>query len=196
MHLALLRHGPTEWNTQGRVQGSVDTPLSEEGKAKMRALLPPEGFERAAAYCSPKLRARQTATCIGLKNIHLDWRLAEQNWGEWEGMTRAEMLARDGDDAFLRAGRGLAFCPPAGESTGDVHARVKSFFTDLAAKDEDAIAVSHAGVLRAAYALATGWDLSLPYPADLDLKCALVLELAPDGTAAIAQLNLPLRPLI
>lgn len=194
MRLALLRHGPTEWNAQKRVQGSVDTPLSAAGQAEMRRLLPPAGFETAAVYCSPKLRARQTAACLGLTNAHLDPRLAEQNWGEWEGLTIAEMRARDGEDAFARAGRGLAFRPPGGESTGEVHARVKSFFADLAAKGEDAIAVSHAGVLRAAYALATGWDLSAPYPAELDLKCALILSLAPDGAATIAQLNLPLPP--
>jgi probable phosphoglycerate mutase len=196
MRLALLRHGPTDWNAEGRVQGSVDTPLSEDGKAKMSALLPPEGFETAAVYCSPKRRARQTAACLGLKNVHLDPRLIEQDWGDWEGMTRAEMLARDGEDAFQRhgSGQGTAFRPPGGESTGEVHARLKSFFADIAARNEDALAVSHAGILRAAYVLATGWDMSGPYPPELDLKAVLVLDLAPDGTPAIAQLNVPFRP--
>lgn len=194
MKLALLRHGPTDWNAQGRVQGTVDTPLSEAGKAKMSALLPPAGFDNATVYCSPKLRARQTATCLGLKHLHLDPRLSEQNWGDWEGLTRAEMLARDGDDAFERSGRGIAFRPPGGESTGELHARLKSFFADVAAKGEDVIAVAHMGVLRAAYVLATGWDMSAPMPAELDLKCALVLELAADGTPSVAGLNVPLRP--
>ena len=195
MKLALLRHGPTDWNTQGRVQGSVDTPLSEDGKTKMAALLAPEGFDHVIVYCSPKLRARQTAVCLGLKNVHLDARLVEQNWGEWEGLTRAEMLARDGEDAFVRAGskQGAAFRPPGGESTGELHARVKDFFAAIASRGEDAIAISHAGVLRAAYALATGWDLSAPFPAELDLKAALILSLASDGTPSIAQLNAPLR---
>ncbi len=193
MRIALLRHGPTDWNAEGRVQGTVDTPLSEAGKAKMRALLPPEGFDNAVVYCSPKLRARQTAACLGLKNVHLDPRLAEQNWGEWEGLTRAEMLARDGEDAFERSGRGISFRPPGGESTGELHARVRSFFHDIAAKGDDAIAVSHMGVLRAAYVLATDWDMTAPMPADLDLKTALVLSLAPDGTPTVARLNAPLR---
>lgn len=195
MKLCLVRHGPTDWNAQGRVQGTVDTPLSEEGKAKMSALLPPEGFERVRAYSSPKLRARQTAACLGLKQVKLDSRLAEQDWGDWEGLTRAEMLARDGDDAFLRAGslRGLAFRPPGGESTGELHTRVQSFFADLAQSTEDAIAVTHLGVLRAAYVLATGWEMSEPMPQDLDLKCALILELQPGAAPAVAQLNVPLR---
>lgn len=193
MRIALLRHGPTDWNAQGRVQGTVDTPLSEDGKAKMRTLKPPEGFDAAVVYCSPKLRARQTAACLGLGNVHLDPRLAEQNWGDWEGLTRTEMLARDGEDAFERSGRGIAFRPPGGESTGELHARVRNFFQDVAAKGEDAIAVSHMGVLRAAYVLATHWDMAVPMPVELDLKAALVLSLAPDGTPTIAQLNAPLR---
>lgn len=196
MRLALLRHGPTAWNAEGRVQGSVDTPLSAEGKAKMSALAPPDGFAQASAYSSPKLRARQTAACLGLKNVRLDPRLAEQNWGDWEGLTRAEMLARDGDDAFLRygAGQGALFRPPGGESTGEVLARLKAFFVDIAARNQDAIAVAHAGILRAAYVLATGWDMSRPYPPELDLKAAMILDLAPDGSPAIAQLNVALPP--
>jgi len=195
MRVALLRHGPTEWNAQKRIQGSVDTPLSVEGFAKMRGLLPPEGFEGARRYCSPKLRARQTAECLGLLDPIYDERLVEQNWGEWEGLTRAEMLVRDGEDAFEKAGatRGIEFRPPGGESTGEVHARLQSFFNDIAPKNEDAIVVAHAGILRAAYALSTGWDLSAPYPEGLDLTCSLVLTLASDGVPSVSALNVPLR---
>jgi broad specificity phosphatase PhoE len=191
--LALLRHGPTQWNAEKRVQGTIDIPLSEAGRAKMAKLLPPKGFERVRAYASPRLRARQTAALLDLENPILDDRLAEQNWGHWEGLTREEMLARDGDDAFIRAGRGLAFRPPGGEATAEVHARVQAFFRAVAQKAEDAIAVSHMGVLRASYALATGWDMSRPMPSELDLAAALVLALAPDGAARIARLNAPLQ---
>lgn len=193
MKLALLRHGPTAWNAEHRIQGSIDTPLSAEGIALMSGLLVPEDFADARVYCSPKLRARQTAECLSLADPIFDARLVEQNWGDWEGMTRTEMLARDGADAFEKAGAAVAFRPPNGESTGEVHARVASFFVAVAAKNEDAIAVAHAGVLRAAYALSTGWDLSAPYPSDLDLKAVLVLNLAADGSPSLAALNVPLR---
>lgn len=161
----------------------------------MSGLLVPEEFVKARVYCSPKLRARQTAECLGLADPRFEARIVEQSWGAWEGMTRAEMLARDGEDAFEKAGasRGVEFRPPGGESTGEVHARVASFFADLAAKNEGAIAVTHAGVLRAAYALATGWDLTAPYPSELDLKAVLVLYLAADGTPSLAAINVPLR---
>ena len=193
MRIALIRHGPTDWNAQKRVQGSIDMPLSVEGQAKMARLLPPVGFETARPFVSPKLRARQTAALLGLENPKLDARLAEQNWGSWEGLTREEMLARDGADAFARAGRGLYFRPPGGESTGELQARVASFFADAAKLPQDAVAVTHMGVLRTAYALATGWDMSAPMPDELDLAAALVLALDAAGTATIAELNVPLK---
>ena len=193
MRIALIRHGPTEWNAQKRVQGRIDMPLSAEGQAKMARLLPPDGFVNARPFCSPRLRARQTAALLGLENPVPDARLVEQNWGVWEGMTRDEMLAQGGEDAFVRAGRGLQFRPPGGESTGELQARVQSFLADAAKLPQDAVAVTHMGVLRTAYALATGWDMSTPMPAELDLTAALVLSLDSGGKPAIAELNAPLR---
>jgi broad specificity phosphatase PhoE len=193
LRIALIRHGPTVWNAQKRVQGRIDMPLSDEGRVKMARLLPPEGFETARPFASPQLRAWQTAALLGLENPTLDARLVEQNWGDWEGLTREEMLARDGLDAFTRAGRGLRFRPPGGESTGELQARVRSFLADAAKLPQDAIAVTHMGVLRSAYALATGWNMSTPMPDELDLAAALVLSLDADGMAAIAELNAPLR---
>jgi broad specificity phosphatase PhoE len=193
LRIALIRHGPTEWNAQKRVQGRIDMPLSDEGRVKMARLLPPEGFETARPFASPQMRARQTAALLGLEHPTLDGRLREQNWGAWEGLTREEMLARDGLDAFTRAGRGLRFRPPGGESTGELQARVRSFLADAAKLPQDAIAVTHMGVLRSAYALATGWNMSTPMPDELDLAAALVLSLDADGMAAIAELNAPLR---
>ncbi|MBN9556475.1 MAG: histidine phosphatase family protein, partial [Alphaproteobacteria bacterium] len=61
-----------------------------------------------------------------------------------------------------------------------------------AKQDGNAVAVSHRGVLRTAYALATGWDMKTPMPAALDLEAVLVLDIAPDGEAKIAALNVPL----
>ena len=160
----------------------------------MAGLLPPQGFETARPFCSPKLRARQTAELLGLENPTIDARLAEQNWGNWEGMTRAEMLARDGEDAFLRAGGpGLSFRPPGGESTAEVHARVRSFLVEVAKANEDAVAVTHMGVLRACYAIASGWDMSTAMPSNLDLTAALVLSMDDGLIWGISELNAPLR---
>ena len=191
MKLALLRHGPTEWNAQGRIQGHTDIPLSDEGIAKMRRLLPPPPFGEARVFVSTSRRARQTAEALGLIDATWDARLMEQNWGDWEGLSRAAILARDGEDAFRRAGSELggAFRPPGGESTAELHARVGAFLTDVARAERDAIAVAHLGVLRAAYTLATGWDMTTPMPLDLDVSKVLVLNLTPDGTPNLHRLN-------
>jgi broad specificity phosphatase PhoE len=186
LKLALLRHGPTEWNAQGRVQGHTDIALSDAGLAKMAALRLPIAVTRI--YASPMLRARRTVEALGLRDPILDARLMEQNWGAWEGLTRAEILSRYGDDAFVKAGLGEAFRPGGGESTGELHARVASFLNDAAQEDGDAVAIAHLGVLRAAYTLATGWDMATPMPADLDVSKILLLSLA--GAPKIEILNL------
>lgn len=196
MRLALLRHGPTLWNAQGRIQGRTDIPLSDEGLAKMRELLPPPPFGEARVFVSTSRRARQTAEALGLIDATWDARLMEQNWGDWEGLSRAAILARDGEDAFRRAGseQGDAFRPPGGESTAELHARVSAFLKDVARNDRDAIAVAHLGVLRAAYTLATGWDMATPMPPDLDVSKVLILNLAPDGMPSLHSLNVEFSP--
>ena len=192
MRIAFLRHGPTEWNAVGRFQGHTDIPLSAEGLAKMRGLRPPATFHAARPFVSPLIRARQTAEALGLQNPVADARLMEQNWGSWEGLSREQILARDGVDAFSRAGMVVAFNPPGGESTSQLHDRVAAFLKDAAQDDSDAIAVAHLGVLRAAYTLATGWDMATPMPAELDISKALVLEADALGNCRIHALNVEL----
>ena len=194
MRIAFLRHGPTGWNEEGRIQGRIDMPLSDVGRARMAALLPPQGFENARAFTSPLGRARETAKLLGYADAIPDGRLAEHHWGVWEGLTREEILARDGADAFTKAGIGIDFTPRDGESTRDLLARVADFLRDRARERGDAIAIAHRGVLRSAYALATGWDMLTPMPAKLDLATALILEVGADGVPRIAELNAPLRP--
>jgi probable phosphoglycerate mutase len=194
LRIAFLRHGPTEWNDVGRIQGRIDLPLSAAGRTKMAGLQLPAGFETARAFVSPLGRARETAQLLGLRNPIIDARLSEHHWGEWEGLTREEILARDGADAFERAGRGIDFQPKSGESTRELLKRVQSFLRDVASHGSDAIAIAHRGILRSAYTLATDWDMASPMPAKLDLGAALVLELGDDGSVKIAELNVPLRP--
>ena len=192
MRIALIRHGPTAWNEEGRIQGQLDVPLSDWGRARMAALLPPAGFAAARAYASPLGRAIETAKLLGLAPA-IDARLTEHHWGRWEGLTRDEILARDGKDAFETAGTGADFTPAGGERTADLIARVKSFLVDVGREGNDAIAVTHRGVLRSGYALATGWQMLTPMPDALDLTKALVLEVRV-GAIEIAALNVPLEP--
>jgi broad specificity phosphatase PhoE len=188
VRLALLRHGPTDWNAAGRVQGHIDVGLSQRGLAEMSGVCLPVGIERV--FASPMLRARQTAKALGLKDPVLDDRLIEQHWGIWEGLTREEILSRHGADAFIKAGLGTSFRPGGGESTGEMHERVAAFLKMVATQEQDAVAVTHLGVLRSAYTLATGWDMATPMPAELDVSKILLLALDGDGVPRIEGLNL------
>ncbi len=162
----------------------------------MQGLAPPDPFgppHNMRVFASPLTRARQTAEALGLTAPVLDARLMEQNWGDWEGLTRAEIVARDGKDCFTAAGLAAAFTPPGGESTAALMARVGAFLKEAAASEGDAIAVAHLGVLRAAYTLATGWNMAKPMPEGLDVSKALILTLAKDGTPALDAMNVELK---
>jgi len=188
MRIALLRHGPTDWNARHLIQGHTDIPLSEDGLLKMQRLRVP--FAAARIFSSPMQRTRQTAKAMGLENPVLDARLMEQHWGGWEGMSLQDIADKEGKDAFLRAGRKEQFRPPGGESTADVMARVEDFLRDVARENSDAIAVTHMGALRAAYTLATGWNMATPMPPELDTGKILVLELRADAKPSIHKLNM------
>jgi len=193
LKIALIRHGPTAWNAEGRIQGRLDVPLSDEGRSKMAALRAPPEFETARAFSSPLSRARETARLLGLTDIIVDPRLLEHDWGDWQGLTRAEILARDGLDAFDRAGTGEAFTPKGGEPTRDLVDRVRDFLLEVGSGSDHTVAVTHRGVLRSAYAIATGWKMLSPMPEALDLSCALVLEIISEDIR-VAALNVSLPP--
>ncbi|HVZ27343.1 MAG TPA: histidine phosphatase family protein [Rhizomicrobium sp.] len=188
MRIALLRHGPTEWNARHLIQGQTDIPLSEEGLRQMRGLRVPFAAQRV--FSSPMKRTQQTAKAMGLENPILDARLMEQHWGRWEGLSLQAITDQEGKDAFLRAGRKTEFRPPGGESTQELMDRVAAFLRDAAKEESDAVAVAHLGVLRAAYTLATGWNMATPMPAELDVSKILVLELDATGKSGIHTLNL------
>src|SRR5512146_2658806 len=92
--LLLVRHGATDWNADGRLQGQTDRPLSDFGRKQARGLadeLAAEGFE--AIYSSDLARARETAEIIGARlglPVELDPDLREKDWGTWEGLTAVE----------------------------------------------------------------------------------------------------------
>jgi probable phosphoglycerate mutase len=188
MKIALLRHGPTDWNAQHLIQGHTDIPLSEEGLQKMQGLRVP--FAATRIFSSPMQRTRQTAKAMGLENPILDARLMEQHWGRWEGLSLKAITEKEGKDAFLRAGRKGDFRPPGGESTQELLDRVAAFLRDAAQEESHAIAVAHLGVLRAAYTMATGWNMATPMPAELDVSKILVLEVDTAGNVGIHTLNL------
>src|SRR5262245_48042281 len=95
--ILLVRHGETEWNREGRVQGSTDVPLSDSGRQQVRTLaaaLDRSGIQ--AIWSSPQIRAAETAVILSshLKvPVQHDDGLREIACGAWEGKTYAEVIA-------------------------------------------------------------------------------------------------------
>lgn len=92
--LLLVRHGETDWNADGRLQGQTDRPLSEFGRRQARRLADElVDEELGAIYSSDLVRARETAEIVAGRlgmPVNLDPDLREKDWGTWEGLTAVE----------------------------------------------------------------------------------------------------------
>lgn len=101
MRLILIRHGRTEWNVAGRVQGRTDIPLDDLGHAQAEAIARRlSDVEIDAIYASPLSRAYDTARAIATHHIcgiHVAEELTEINFGAWEGKTGRELEAQYAD---------------------------------------------------------------------------------------------------
>ncbi|HET8776082.1 MAG TPA: histidine phosphatase family protein [Candidatus Limnocylindria bacterium] len=155
--LLLIRHGVTAWNREGRWQGRLDPPLSDDGRRQAQLLaarLAKDGDLRPARIFSSTLaRAAQTAAAIAAATgvpIEPDPRLMEIGAGEWEGRTHDELEATD--SVRYRAWRSQASeaRPPGGEAIDEVVDRVRGVLAAVEATDGPwpAALVSHGGILR------------------------------------------------
>lgn len=149
--IVLLRHGNTVGNSHERFHGRADVPLSEQGRAQVRAAsrkLAYEVFEIVAA--SPLARAWESARLLaGSHPVRLLPELCEIDFGYWEGLTAEEIEARD--PALYRAWRSGAagFEFPGGERRADFRARVLRGLEILEKSGaRNALVVCSKGVIR------------------------------------------------
>src|SRR5215470_6781699 len=163
--LYYVRHGETEWNREGRLQGQQDSVLTPRGRAQavqsaeiVRDLVAREGGDIAALdfVASPLGRARITMenlrATLGLDPAayRTDVRLAELAFGCWEGVAYPELLAREGDALAARERDKWNFAPPGGESYADLMARVGAWHATV---ERPSVVVAHGGTARALVAL-------------------------------------------
>ncbi|MGH2837690.1 MAG: histidine phosphatase family protein [Thermoleophilaceae bacterium] len=156
--ILLARHGETDDNVAPpRVQGWIDTPLNDAGRAQARELaeaIRDRGL--AAIHSSHLARARETAEIVagalGLEPV-IDERLAESNRGRWEGRLLEEIERGEPDlwAAWRRGGADFRF--PDGESLGEHAKRVKAALADVHGGPLPALCVCHGGTIRCAFAL-------------------------------------------
>ncbi|WP_112663197.1 histidine phosphatase family protein [Microvirga flavescens] len=160
-----LRHGETDWNLEGRLQGQKDIPLNDFGRVqaeeagrRLQALTAhPEDLDYVS---SPMLRTRETMELMrGAIGLHptayrLDDRLVELTFGEWEGMTWKEVRAAAPQGAHLRERDKWGFAPPGGgESYAMLAERIGPVLEDIT---RETVIVAHGGVARAFLVLACG----------------------------------------
>jgi probable phosphoglycerate mutase len=192
MKLALLRHAVTEWNLEKRVQGRIDQPVSDLGREQLAKLALPRSLANYRWYCSPLLRARQSAELLGLKDIVIEPALIEMNWGEWEGEILKPLRRKLGDVMRANESRGLDFCPPGGESPRQVQARLQPWLQQLAASGNNSAAIVHKGIIRCIYSLASGWDMRAESPVDFAWDAVHEFELAASGKVLDSYQSIPL----
>jgi len=167
--ILFVRHGETDYNAEGRLQGQRDIPLNGRGRAQAAAIgralakaLPEAiaALEAAEAFvASPLIRTRQTMelarASLGLapERYGLEPALKELTFGEWEGLTWPQVAKRDPAGARAREADKWNFAPPGGESYAMLAARLQPWLESLKA---DGFVVSHGGVARALMTLIAG----------------------------------------
>ncbi|MBC7330371.1 histidine phosphatase family protein [bacterium] len=153
MRLYFARHGMTEWNDDGKMQGRTDVPLNEAGILQARLLAKKlANLPLKAIYTSPLSRAMKTAEIIArphnLEVIPVP-SLQEADFGKWEGLTIEEIKSGWGDELELwYEGKSL---PPEGEGILEMQRRVVEFIEELKEKHkgEEILLVAHGGPIRA-----------------------------------------------
>ena len=183
-----IRHGETDWNVEGRLQGGRDIPLNARGRMQATAaghrlatLLNAADRQPEAAHfvVSPLERTRDTAervrAALGLpaRDYATDERLQELSFGAWEGMTWGEVKRHDPACLKQRRRDKWRFVPPGGESYEQLAARLRPW---IATVTDHLIVVSHGGVARALMVLVGG--LSEPAAVEADVRQGRILRFA------------------
>lgn len=149
-----IRHAHSLWNGERRVQGRQNSPLSEPGREMAMAWGKQlQGLPWNRILISDLGRVKETGKLIN-ESLHLpmhtDSRLREQDWGEWTGLSYAELLERRGEAFARQQRRGWHFRPPRGESRLEVLARSQAALRDAARNwpGDKVLVISHEGVLK------------------------------------------------
>ncbi|OQO89505.1 histidine phosphatase family protein [Saccharomonospora piscinae] len=153
--LVLWRHGETDYNAAGRMQGQLDSALTEVGWKQARFAAPALArFEPDLVIASDLRRATDTATVLTTAfdlPLRLDKRLRETHLGEWQGLTGAAIDERaPGEREHWRFD--VTWAPPGGESRLEVAERAQEVVADLLHGDErvdTALFAAHGGLILA-----------------------------------------------
>jgi broad specificity phosphatase PhoE len=185
--IIIVRHGRTEFNAAGRLQGRTDNPLDEVGLAQAEAVatyLAPELLSDTLIVCSPLLRARQTATAIAEgvgASLEIDERWIELDYGAYEGLRQSEVPS----NVWREWRSDSNFAAPQGESLNQVQQRVADACAELAQRldGRTAVVVSHVSPIKSAVAWALGADVSVGWKTQLATASITRLAISANGAA-------------
>jgi broad specificity phosphatase PhoE len=167
-HLVMLRHGQTEYNAGSRMQGQVDTDLSDLGREQAAAAAEVLAKRQPLTIVSSDLRrALDTAVVLGERSglpVLVDTRLRETHLGDWQGLTHLEVDAA-APGARLAWRENARWAPHGGESRVDVAARSMPLVAELITEqsewgvdepDRPVVLVAHGGLIAALTAALLG----------------------------------------
>ena len=163
-----IRHGETAWNVDGRIQGHLDLPLNDRGREQARRLgLALQEDDIAAVYASDLSRALETAQEVarghGL-SVVTDAGLRERGFGEFEGLSHADIRVRWPEQAERWRRRDPAFGAPGGETLSTFYERSIATARRLAAghPGQTIVLVAHGGVMDCLYRAGSRTSLDAP----------------------------------
>jgi broad specificity phosphatase PhoE len=162
--LYIVRHGTTDWNESGRIQGHMDIPLNKTGRAQARLAsrrLAPLGA--TALYSSDLLRAYETAQIIGQGlglGVVPNPDLREINFGVWQGLSSPQIRERDPEVYAARRANPYDVAPAGAETWRQFYDRAVQAIQEVLAMTEAQrlIVVTHSGVCTVAGLRALGFD--------------------------------------
>jgi broad specificity phosphatase PhoE len=154
----LVRHGETEWNLNGRIQGHSDSALTTLGGEQGRRVAERLASEKiAAVYASPASRARDTGELIAAPHgltVQLVDDLRERSYGRYEGLTLAEIADRDRAalERWLPHPNREELAPPEGETQPEMSRRAMAALREIAARHpgETVAVATHGGPIKSA----------------------------------------------
>lgn len=186
-----VRHGETAWNVATRIQGQLDIGLNARGRwqaAQVAQALRGEPLQ--AAYASDLARAWDTAQAIAQASAvgltaHVG--LRERGFGEFEGLTHADIEARWPEHALRWRQRDPHWAPPNGESLAELRDRIRHTLDELASAHvgQQIVLVAHGGVLDVLYRLATGLAAEAPRSWQLGNATINRLLWTPEGLSLV-----------
>lgn len=191
----LIRHPRTTWNDEGRYQGQLDAPLSDQGKSQLQAVSRLfAGEEIAAVYTSPLGRALGMAEALSAATgapLYADDRLAEIGLGEWQGLYRDQIRERFPDllSLWYSAPHRVHF--PGGESLAEVRSRASAWLADVFATftgSRNVVAATHSAVIRVLCATALGLELEHVHRIQVD-NCGITTLAGSAAPGTLLTLN-------